>query len=107
MALPIMTPEQRADALAKGALVRGERADIKERLKKGTLTLAELIDQADKSDVIGKLKVAAVLKSLPGIGDATARQVMVQLGIDEGRRLRGLGAKQRAALVHKFEPIPA
>ena len=107
MTLPIMTPEQRADALAKGALVRRERADIKDRLKKGTLTVAEVIDRADGDDVAGKMKVLAVLKSLPGIGDSRARQAMEQLGIDEGRRVRGLGAKQRAALVHKFEQIPA
>ena len=107
MALPPMTPEQRAGALEKGARVRRERADLKKGLKNGTLTLAELIDQADGSDVIGKMKVTAVLKSLPGIGDASARKVMEQLGIAEDRRVRGLGAKQRAALVHKFEPVPA
>ena len=107
MALPPMTPEKSAEALLKAAQVRRERADIKVRLKKGTLTVADVIGRADGDDTAGKMKVLAVLKSLPGIGDARARQVMEQLGIDEGRRVRGLGAKQRAALVHKFEPVPA
>lgn len=107
MPLPTMTPEQRADALAKAVRVREERKNLKASLKQGTLTLAGLIDQADESDVVGKMKVLAVLKSLPGIGDASAKRVMEQLGIAEDRRVRGLGAKQRAALVHRFEPVPA
>ena len=43
-----------------------------------------------------------MLESLPGVGKVRARQIMEQLGISESRRVRGLGAKQLAALEREF-----
>ena len=40
---PALTPEQRAAALEKAARVRRERAEVKEKLKMGNLTLAQLL----------------------------------------------------------------
>ncbi|SBW26434.1 hypothetical protein FDG2_4925 [Candidatus Protofrankia californiensis] len=48
------------------------------------------------------MKVAAVLESLPGVGRVRATRIMERLAISDSRRLRGLGAKQRAALVQEF-----
>lgn len=107
MALPIMTPEQRAEALAKGAQVRAERSALKAALKAGTVTLADVIRAAEASDVAGRMKVSAVIRSLPGMGKVKTAHLMDRLGIAENRRLRGLSAKQRAALENAFAPIPA
>jgi S13-like H2TH domain len=107
MPLPVMTPEQRADALLKAAQVRAERADVKDRLKKGTLTLAEVIKDAATSDVTGKMKVSAVIQSLPGMGKSKTAQLMGNLGIAENKRVRGLSARQRAALETAFAPLDA
>ena len=98
---PQLTPEQRAQALVKAAQVRTARAEIKARLKMGSLTLVELLDQATGDDVAGKLKVISVLESLPGVGKVKARRLMEQIGIAETRRLQGLGANQRAELVRE------
>jgi hypothetical protein len=93
-----MTPEQRADARLKAAATRGERAEVRRRLKRGELTLAQVLADAATSDVIGKMKASALLEALPGIGKVRARQLMGQIGIAENRRVRGLGAGQRNAL---------
>jgi signal recognition particle GTPase len=96
---PALTPEQRQAALQKAAKVRRERADVKEKLKLGSLTLAELLKQAENDETVGKMKVVSVLESLPGLGKVKARRLMETVGISESRRLQGLGAKQRADLL--------
>lgn len=103
MALPVQTPEQRAEALAKAAAVRKERAALKHNLKAGGITLAELLGRPDL-DEIGGMKVSAVLQSLPGVGKVRAAQLMERIGIADNRRVRGLTAKQKAALEAEFAP---
>lgn len=48
---------------------------------------------------IGALQVRWLLLALPGIGQGRAAEVMTELDISPGRRLRGLGVRQRAALL--------
>jgi len=107
MPLPPMTPEQRAAGLEKAKAANAERAKVKSDLKSGAVTLAGVIAAAEGSDAIGKMKVSAVLRALPGVGDAKASKVMAELGIDGKRRLRGLGDRQRAALEEKFAAADA
>ncbi len=103
---PTLTPEQRQLALEKAAAARRQRAEVKDKLKIGSLTLRELFEAADRNDEAGemlaKLKVVSVLESLPGVGKVRARNIMSELEISESRRLRGLGANQRRALLEKF-----
>ena len=103
MALPELTPEQRADALAKAAAARRERAAVKNRLKNAEGSLKEVIAEGKENDVVGKMKVSALLESLPGVGRVRARQVMEDIGISESRRVRGLGANQVAQLLDRFD----
>lgn len=102
MALPPLTPEQRAAALEKAAQARRERAEVKARLKQGGTSLADVVKDGQKDDVIGKMKVSALLESLPGVGKVRAQQLMERLGISETRRVRGLGSNQIAALEREF-----
>lgn len=102
VALPILTPEQRADALAKAAVARQRRAEIKSRLKHSGESLGAVLDLGERDDVVGKMRVTALLESLPGVGKVRAAQIMERLGIASTRRVRGLGTKQRAALVAEF-----
>src|SRR4029078_12281588 len=103
---PSLTPEQRQLALQKAAIARRSRAEVKDKLKIGSLSLSELFDAADTKDesgeMLAKLKVVSVLESLPGVGKVRARNIMSELDISESRRLRGLGTNQRSALVEKF-----
>lgn len=102
MALPPLTPEQRAAALEKAAQARRERAEVKNRLKHSGASLHEVIETGRTNEVIGKMKVSALLESLPGVGKVRAKQIMERLGISESRRVRGLGANQIAALEREF-----
>ena len=102
MALPQLTPEQRADALAKAAVARRERAAVKNRLKHAQGSLADVLAEGKESDIVGKMKVSALLESMPGVGRVRARQIMETVGISESRRVRGLGANQSAALLEYF-----
>lgn len=99
MPLPNLTPEQRQRALDKAAEVRRERAELKDQLKHGGATLDSVLDRAAADDVVGRMKTEAVLQSLPGVGKVRAQQIMAKLEIAETRRLRGLGSKQRKALL--------
>src|SRR3954452_7475577 len=103
VALPQLTDEQRAAALEKAAAARRSRAELKERLKRGGTTLAEVLKQSDSDDVLGKMKVSALLEALPGVGKVRAAQLMERLEIAPSRRLRGLGDRQRKALLADFE----
>ena len=102
MALPQLTPEQRAEALEKAAAARRERAVVKNRLKNAQGSLAEVIEEGRGNEVIGKMKVSALLESMPGVGRVRARQIMDEIGIAETRRVRGLGTHQVAALLQRF-----
>jgi hypothetical protein len=99
---PQLTAEQRQAALEKAAVARRARAEVKDRLKMGSLSLTELFQLADKDETIGKIKVLALLESLPGVGKVKARRVMDDVGIAETRRVQGLGAQQRARLLEEF-----
>lgn len=103
MTLPPLTPEQRAAALEKAAEARRERAEVKNRLKQSGASLSEVLKEGQNSDVVGKMKVAALLEAMPGVGKVRAKQIMDRLGIAESRRVRGLGANQRAALEREFD----
>jgi signal recognition particle GTPase len=99
--LPTLTEEQRREALAKAALARKKRADVKEKLKTGQLALKDLLDRRE-DETVSKMKVSSVLESMPGVGKVRARKLMERLDISASRRVRGLGAKQKEALLAEF-----
>jgi hypothetical protein len=101
MPLPTLTDEQRKEALAKAAEARKKRALVKADLKSGKITLKDILaKQGD--DTVGKLKVSTVLESLPGVGKVRASKIMANLNISVSRRVRGLGTKQKEALLLEF-----
>lgn len=66
----------------------------------GSMTLTEALDSDDRN--VAKLKVVSMLESLPGVGKVKARRVMEEIGIADNRRVQGLGAQQRAALLDQL-----
>ena len=63
----------------------------------------DVLEQADSDEVLGKMKVSALLEALPGVGKVRAQQIMERLEIAPSRRLRGLGERQRKALLAEFD----
>jgi dihydrodipicolinate synthase/N-acetylneuraminate lyase len=101
MPLPTLTPEQRQQALEKAAEARRKRAELKAQLKSGNTSLATVLNK-DEDETVGKMKVSAVLESMPGVGKVRARKIMEKLDISASRRVRGLGSKQKDALLAEF-----
>ena len=97
MALPTLTDEQRKAALEKAAQARHDRAELREKVKTGKVSLKEVLDSTDP--IAERMKVSALIESLPGYGKAKAAKIMDELGISATRRVKGLGARQREQLL--------
>lgn len=102
MALPDLTPQQRAEALEKATRARRRRAEVKAALKAKKMKLSEVLDLAATDEAIAKMKVASLLEALPRVGVNTAAILMEEYKIAQSRRIRGLGPVQREALVKRF-----
>ena len=103
MPLPELGPEERHAALLKAAEARRIRAELKQMLKSGEVSIAQVLDRARTADALAKMKVSDVIEAMPAYGPVKARQLMEQLDIAPTRRLRGLGCRQREALLAIFE----
>lgn len=101
MAIPQLSPEARAEALEKAKAARIKRAQVRDDLKEGKLSIEEVLDMKD-DPVVGRMKVSTLIETMPGYGKAKAEKVMKELQIAESRRLRGLGDRQRAALLERL-----
>ncbi len=101
MPVPQLTPEERQAALEKAKVARAKRAEVREELKSGKLTLEKVIDMKD-DPVVGRMKVSTLIETLPGYGKAKAEKIMDELGIAQSRRLKGLGERQQKALLERL-----
>lgn len=101
MTLPKLTPEEKRRALAKAQEMRSKRAQIRQDLKRGALTLRDVLERAD-DEAVQKMRVAYLLQSLPQVGKVTTDRVMKDIGIHANRRVQGLGPRQRTALLERF-----
>ncbi|NLM39438.1 MAG: integration host factor [Firmicutes bacterium] len=101
MALPQLTREQKLSALQKAQEMRSKRAQLREQLKRGELTLKEVLERAD-DEVIAKMRVSYLIQSLPQVGKVTSKRIMDEIGINENRRVQGLGKRQVSELLRKL-----
>lgn len=102
MAVPKISEEDRKKALEKAQKVRKERAALREEMKAGKLAIKDVIDRK-ADDIIGGMRVKYVLESMPGIGKVRAKEIMDQIGIDENRKVKGLGTRQVTALLERLK----
>lgn len=102
MALPQMTDEQRAEALKKAAETRARRAEYKQQIKDGKLSAKDAFGKLDDS-ALGKMRVKQFVSAFPGYGKAKTEALLEEIGIDEKRRLTGLGERQKDALIEALD----
>lgn len=100
--IPNLTTEQRRENLEKAKAARQRRAAILKGVADGSYTVPDVLNMADSDATVARMKVFTLLKAVPGYGFARTQQTMKRLRIAESRRIRGLGANQRAALVEVF-----
>ena len=98
MPVPNLTMEERTQALKKAQEMRSKRTAMRKKLKAGEITLEAVLNEKD-DEIITRMRVKYLLESLPNVGKATTQKLMQEIGIDEARRVQGLGARQRAALL--------
>lgn len=96
--IPTMTDDQRRESLAKARAARARRAAVLRSVADGSCSVADVIAMSDGDAALERMKVTALVKALPGYGEARTRSVMQRAGIADSRRLRGLGVRQRARL---------
>jgi len=101
MPLPKLTLEEKKQALKKAQQVRSQRAKIRQDLKTGKTTIRQVLENVD-NDVVAKMRVAYLLESLPRIGKVRTRKIMNDIGIDETRRIQGLGNRQKQVLIERL-----
>ena len=101
MAIPQLSAEERKAALEKAKAARIKRAEVRDQLKSGELSVKDVLAQKD-DPVVGRMKVSTLIETLPGYGKAKSEKIMSELQIAESRRLRGLGARQEAALLDRL-----
>lgn len=95
-----LTPEQRKIALEKAREARAAKAVLLNRIRKGELSLADVLSDDAREDVrIKKLPVYTLLRALPGVGATKANNVMSQAGVTRNRNVGGLGVRQRETLL--------
>lgn len=101
MSVPVLSPEEKSRALAKAQAMRSERARLRRELKRGALTLADVLADTE-NEAVQKMRVAYLLQSLPQVGKVTCDQAMQDIGIHPTRRVQGLGPRQRTELLERF-----
>jgi hypothetical protein len=79
-----------------------QRADVKDRLRRGSTSLSQVLQEAQADDVIGGMRVSDLLGSLPEVDDVRTHQIMNRLGIAESGLVRELSAGQRTALEGEY-----
>lgn len=101
MALPPLSDKQRKDALKKAAAARKARAELREKIKNGEISVKEVVENVD-DPVVARMKVSMLIESLPGYGKAKAAKIMDELNISPSRRIKGLGVRQREDLLERL-----
>ena len=106
MALPpTLSPEARAAALAKAKVSRQRRAAVKEKVRKGEITISQVLELAKTDEVIAKMRVLELLESKSGVGKIRAAALLEKLNISATRRLQGLGRLQIEVILREFPSL--
>ena len=103
---PQLTPEERAEALAKAKASRQHRATIKAQVKDGKLSINQVLQMAESDEVIAKMRVLELVESMSGVGKVRGKAILEKLNISLTRRLQGLGKHQMKDLIAQFS-LPA
>lgn len=98
----------RAAAFEKAKAARRARAEAKEAVATGALKPSDVVAKAKSGDeALARMRVADLVSSVPGVGAAHTGRILTELGIAEGRRLKGLGLRQAPALCERLDRVQA
>lgn len=103
VALPQLSEQERRAAAEAALVARRRRAAVKKDLADGSIGLSQVFDLGRSDPAVAKMRVSDLLAAMPRIGPVRAQAIMEQAEIATSRRLRGLGDRQRHALLAYFE----
>jgi transposase len=84
-------------ALAQANRVRSARAKLKADLRRGAVTLSDVL--SDPPDYVETAKVITLLRAVPKLGPIKAATIMDVCRVSPSRTVAGLSERQRAALL--------
>lgn len=102
MSIPKLSSEQLAAARASATEARRQRAELKDQVKSQDITLMNAIEKAQGDEVLSRIKVVDLLRSVPRVGITRATEILESADISPNRRIRGLGRHQIARLRQLF-----
>lgn len=95
--VPVLTMQEKMDALKKANELRFEMAEIRKDLKARRYTAYELINRG--GETVERMRIIYLLESMPAVGRTKAERIMSELGVGPTKRVQGLGVHQRKALL--------
>jgi hypothetical protein len=96
-------PPQNMTALALANTVRRARVELKRRIGRGEITVAEVVAPRPVPRELLAMPVIELLRAQPGWGLKRSQRLMWRLAIGEARRLGELTDRQRAKLRFALE----
>lgn len=94
------TPEQIASAKRAADEARAEKKILVERIRQGEVTLEDLFSDAFKhNERAQRLLIGTALRALPNVTQHRAVKIEAEVGISKGRRIQGVGSRQREKLL--------
>ena len=64
---PVLTEAERAAALAKARISRSHRAEVKAEVKRGNLTVEQVLELSGTDEAVAKMRVSELLESMSGV----------------------------------------
>ncbi len=102
---PKLTPEERRAALEKAKASRQRRAQVKDQVRTGDLSIAQVLELAKSDEIVSKMRVLELLESKSGVGKIRAASLLEKLKISSTRRIQGLGRLQIEEILREFPSL--
>ncbi len=102
---PKLTPEERSAALEKAKASRQRRAQVKDQVRTGDLSIAQVLELAKNDEIVSKMRVLELLESKSGVGKIRAASLLEKLKISSTRRIQGLGRLQIEEILREFPSL--
>jgi hypothetical protein len=96
------TDEAHRRALEWAHAARVARAAVLDDLGAGLVSLPAILDRCHDDDLVGRVRVLAVLEALPGSTKVGTRRTLDALGIDHATPLAVLADEQVTAILQRF-----
>ena len=87
----------------KGCCRTSTRAELKDRLKRGGTNLKQVLTDAENDEILGKMKVSALLEALPKVGKVKAQRDHDRAGDRPDASAARPRRSSRKVLLEKFD----